>query len=145
MGPEGKVHAFEPDPANFALLKQNVGLNGCTNVTLHPFALSDRNETVQLYLSEDNAGDHRTWPAQECRQSVSVPTKVLDEVLGPSFRVNLVKMDIQGAEGAALRGMTRLLARQARLSLFTEYWPFGLREGRSERQRVSRQPSRIAV
>jgi hypothetical protein len=41
-------------------------------------------------------------------------------------RVQLIKMDIQGAEGLALRGMTATLANNPALVIFAEFWPWGL-------------------
>jgi hypothetical protein len=41
-------------------------------------------------------------------------------------RIDLVKMDVQGCEGAALQGMRGLLERLPRLKLLTEFWPAGL-------------------
>src|SRR5437870_2877368 len=73
VGVHGKVVAFEPDPTNFTLLQQNVARIACTNVTLYNLALSDRNGTVALYLSADNAGDHRIWRPLETRPSIPVP------------------------------------------------------------------------
>jgi FkbM family methyltransferase len=129
VGREGKVYAIEPDPANFSLLEQNVGLNGCHNVLLYRYALADRAGTVRLFLSEDNAGDHRTWQAAESRRSVNVQTVALDELLWyPNFKVDLIKMDVQGSEGLALKGMKQILRQQSKLTLFTEYWPFGLQQ-----------------
>jgi FkbM family methyltransferase len=128
VGPSGRVFSFEPDPSNFALLQQNVVLNSYANVSLYNFALSNRSGTVQLHLCSDNAGDHRIWQAPEARRSVAVPMVVLDDFLAnTSSRIQLIKMDIQGAEGAALDGMKALIRRQPQITLITEFWPFGMR------------------
>jgi FkbM family methyltransferase len=134
-GPAGRVLSFEPDPVNFALLQQNVVLNRCANVSLYNLALSDKAGTTSLYLCSDNAGDHRLWPAAESRPTVQVATIALDQFLDPEqTSIRFIKMDIQGAEGAALEGMKMLLRRQSRLALMTEFWPFGMRGcgGRAE-------------
>ena len=39
VGPAGQVIAIKPDPRNYEILKPNVALNGCGNVTLHPVAV----------------------------------------------------------------------------------------------------------
>jgi FkbM family methyltransferase len=132
VGVHGKVIAFEPDPQNFDLLRENVARNVCRNVTLHNVALSDKNGTVTLYLSSDNAGDHRIWRPAEIRPTVAVPTVSLDRLWGSAPpKIDAVKMDIQGAEGMALRGMKNLLHRQERLTLFVEFWPMGLKQAES--------------
>jgi len=45
VGPAGRVISFEPDPALFALLRENCALNGCTNVEAHNLALGRRHQT----------------------------------------------------------------------------------------------------
>ena len=51
----------------------------------------------------------------------------VDELLPPGRRIDLVKMDIQGAEGMALRGMKRTIAANPGLVILMEFWPEGLR------------------
>ena len=127
VGPAGRVLAFEPDPANFALLQQNVVLNRYANVSLYHFALAQQAGSAALFLSGDNAGDHRLWRPAEARTSVHVPTVALDDFLDPAqARMHFIKMDIQGAECSALAGMTNLLRRQTQVTLVTEFWPMGL-------------------
>src|SRR5262249_46293166 len=130
VGPRGRVFAFEPDPANFALLRRNVEMNGYRNVVLSPLAVSDRCGPSRLFLSDSNTGDHRVYDPADGRPSVGVETVTLDRYFdGYDGPVDLVKMDIQGAEYGALVGMRGLLARQARVKLATEYWPHALRKG----------------
>jgi FkbM family methyltransferase len=128
VGPHGRVFAFEPDPTNFAILQQNLVLNRCANVTAYNLALSNQNNHVSLFLSGDNAGDHRIWQPDEPRPSVSVQAIVLDDFWAEAtWKVDFVKMDIQGAEGVALHGMRQLLSRQRKMALVSEFWPFGLK------------------
>jgi FkbM family methyltransferase len=130
VGPEGKVYAFEPDPANFELLRKNVQVNGLTNVVLEQKALSDRKGTIKLFLASENKGDHRIYqPEGESRPSVDVEAVRLDEYLrGRERRVDVLKMDTQGAEGVILEGMTRLLEGQAEgPTIFMEFYPYALK------------------
>ncbi len=132
VGPRGKVFAFEPDSANFELLRRNVEESGYGNVTLVRKAASDRNGMAQLYRSADNQGDHRLYPCAEQRPSVNVDTVRLDDFFADSsIRLCLIKMDIQGCEAMALDGMRQLLARSPEVKLFCEFWPFGLRRAGS--------------
>jgi FkbM family methyltransferase len=107
VGPRGLVVAFEPNPRNYQLLLANVWRNGLTNVVCFPWAVSDRPGIVDLYLSADNSGDHRIYGDGE---HVPVRAVALDalEVLRPP--VDVVKIDVQGAEEAVFRGAERLLA-----------------------------------
>lgn len=128
VGPEGRVHAFEPEPGNFALLKRNVEANRRENVALVNKAVSDKTGKERLYISEENPGGHTIYSAGS-RESVAVDAVRLDEYFASaSPRVDFVKMDIQGAEGGALEGMAPLLRRNERVKILTEFWPEGLRK-----------------
>lgn len=117
-GGGGTVHAFEPSSENYALLSSNVEGNGYRNVVLHQLAVSDRADTAHLSLSRDNTGDH-TLVRQGGAGEV-VTTTTLDVVFaGP---VDVLKMDIQGSEPAALRGAAATLERSD-LVLFLEISP----------------------
>jgi FkbM family methyltransferase len=129
VGPTGRVFAFEPDPDNFALLARNVEVNGYTNVVLENKAVGERTGTAGLFLCADNPGDHRIYAtAGEARERVTIDTVRLDDYAPlRGARVDLIKMDIQGAEAGALAGMAGLLRRSAGCRLLTEFWPYGLR------------------
>lgn len=128
VGPKGRVVAFEPDPANFALLKKNVEANGHRNVTLFQKALSDRTGKAKLYLNPTNKGDHRLYDSGDGRSFVTVTMARLDDVLLKMDRqVHFIKMDVQGAEASALGGMRGLLRRNRSLKLVTEFSPGALR------------------
>jgi FkbM family methyltransferase len=127
VGPSGRVYAFEPDPANFALLKRNVERHGYGNVVLVQKAVSDKTSTATLFRSGDNSGDHRLAPAAEGRAELAVETVRLDDYFaGQEVRVGVVKMDIQGSEAGALSGMRGLLSGSPGVALFCECWPHGL-------------------
>jgi FkbM family methyltransferase len=123
VGETGKVYAFEPDAANFALLEKNVRVNRYQNVVLVNKAVSNKTDKVKLYICDINMGDHRLFefPGQN-RRAVEIETISLDEYFRDyTGKVDFIKMDIQGAEGAALEGMAGLLARFPQVKLLTEY------------------------
>ncbi|MFB0524156.1 MAG: FkbM family methyltransferase [Phycisphaerae bacterium] len=128
VGEEGKVFAFEPDPDNFALLKKNVQINGYQNVILVQKAVSNKTAKIRLYLSEENKGDHRIYDSHEHRKSIEIEAIRLDDYFkNYNGRVNFIKMDIQGAEGGAIEGMTNLLKKNKSVKIMTEFWPIGLK------------------
>jgi FkbM family methyltransferase len=127
VGPRGKVFAFEPDANNFQLLKKNVRANGLGNVVLVPKAVADTSGKAMLHLCPDNKGDHRMYDSGDGRPMVEVETIALDDYFADHRgSINFIKMDIQGSEAAALRGMRRLLERHRGVKLVTEFWPIGL-------------------
>lgn len=116
VGPAGRVHAFEANPVLVDRLERMIPLNGFSDcVRLHPVAVSDREGTARFYLSDhlDTTGMsslvRKTY--LEDAVSIEVPTTTLDrcareQAIGP---IALLKMDIEGAEIAALRGMEETL------------------------------------
>lgn len=136
VGSTGKVFAFEPDPDNLRLLRKNVEVNGCANVCIEPKAVTDVNRSVTLYLSSTNHGDHRIYASTDAKESndglvrlsLVVEGVTLDSYFPPGSRVDLIKMDIQGAEYFAVQGMIRLLRENHGAVLLLEFWPRGLRE-----------------
>lgn len=125
--PSGKVFAFESEPANFSLLKKNIEINGYKNVTLIQKAVSNKNELIKLYLSQDNEGDHRIYESDGNRDFIEIESVCLDEYFrNMEDKINFVKMDIQGAEGTVIQGMRNILNRNDNLNMITEYWPYGL-------------------
>ncbi len=131
VGPNGQVIAFEPDPHNLHVLKKNLALNHCTNVVVEARAVSDRSGPLELFLSRELFGDHKSYrergTGREARPSIPIESVSLDEyVEGRALRVDVIKMDIQGAEPAALRGMERTLAGNRDIILVMEFWPDGL-------------------
>jgi FkbM family methyltransferase len=127
VGESGKVFAFEPDQANFRVLEKNVAINRLSNVTLVQNAVSNLNGIAQLYVSRSNSGDHQMYRSDSERPAVDVASLQLDSYFDNEVHdISFIKMDIQGSEWAALRGMERLVGRLPRLRIMTEFWPSGL-------------------
>ncbi len=101
VGPTGKVVAFEPDPAARRLLELNVAKNRTANVTVVPFAVGREPGTVRFVASGDSVG--RIDPGGE----LEVRQVVLDDYCQEhDLRPNVMKVDIEGGEAAALEGST---------------------------------------
>ncbi|MDQ2799548.1 MAG: FkbM family methyltransferase, partial [Armatimonadota bacterium] len=102
-----------------------VEANGFAHVQLVRGAVSEATGSSFLFLSEMNQGDHRLY-ATAGRAKISVPNLSLDSFLLPDAPVDFIKMDIQGSEGLALRGMRATLRRNPQVQILTEFWPEGL-------------------
>ena len=128
VGEHGKVFAFEPDPTNFELLRRNIEENGYKNVVLINKAVSDKSERLKLFLSEDNLADHRIYDSQDGRKFIEIESIRLDDYFkGYSGKIDFIKMDIEGTEYGAVRGMGTLFKKTKGLIIISEFWPFGLK------------------
>src|SRR5437867_4507919 len=119
VGPYGRVYAFEPEPHNYGLLLRNINLNKLSNILPLQLAVSNADGTGLLFLDPANPGGHTMYADPSLRPGHSVKTTTLDCFLSergwPS--VNLIKIDIEGGEPAALEGMRETLRRNASITM----------------------------
>jgi FkbM family methyltransferase len=105
------VYAFEPSPRELARLYRNLALNGLTNVVVLPFAAGSRAATVDLALAADsNPGMNSLLIAPtDGRTAVRCHCYPIDDLIptGVAANVRVVKIDVEGYEMDALRGMSR--------------------------------------
>jgi FkbM family methyltransferase len=148
VGSNGRILSFEPHPRTFAKLQKNVG--HLPNVTLNQIALAETAGTAELhdYLIMSASGslqfDQGMLELQKSQLSASdiapriaedfpantftVQTRPVDDCLAELKieQVDVVKMDIEGAEISALRGMRRTIQKSPNLALVMEYNPQAL-------------------
>ena len=127
-GPDGIVYAFEPEPNNFRLLSKNILKNNIQNI--HPFqkAVSDKNGFIKLFISKEHRGDHKIFETDDKRPSITVDQISIDDFLKDKRKIDLIKMDIQGAEHLALEGLKHTIAENKDIIIITEFSPELLRE-----------------
>jgi FkbM family methyltransferase len=112
VGPDGGVHCFEPDPRVAPRLRDHVASNGMRHVTVTQAAVSDRSgDDVELSLT-DQLGWSSTGPhLGEAHATATVPTIAVDDYVRDNhIEPRFIKLDVEGAEGAALRGMAQTLS-----------------------------------
>lgn len=128
------VHAFEPEPRNFALLQDNLARNHTKRVEAFQVAASDEQAKADLYLYKaSNCGKHSLVPF-EGMEAVSVEQTTLDtfwqqQGLGDR-RLSLLKIDVEGAEHRVLAGAQQTLQRCS--FILAEFSPKFLRRGQLE-------------
>lgn len=147
VGPAGRVLSVEADPRIFHILERNAALNGLPNLTLVQAAAAAAEGTLTLSgysEEEENWGTSRVVDrpaAGGAAPLFEVRARPLDALLDEQGvrAVDLVKMDIEGAEGFALAGMREGLARGRYRRLLLELHPVQLREhGMDAREVVER-------
>jgi len=128
VGLSARVYAFEPQPQVYALLLRNIEANGFQSI-IRPVnkALSNAKSRVALFLGKRDSGEASLYhtPGASSSHRVVVETTTLDDFFAAEGwpPVHLIKMDIEGAEKAALEGMRELSARNPELRLIMEFAP----------------------
>lgn len=128
VGPEGRVHSFEPVPMTNDLLRRSVAHLKLAHVRVHACGVSDRVGEAQMSIPQYADGGENLYesrvlePGAEAADEniVSIPLRRLDdEVREDLRRVAFMKLDVEGHEESALRGALDLL-QNARPSLLLE-------------------------
>jgi FkbM family methyltransferase len=131
-GASGKVHAFEPVPSTLAVLRRNLARNQASNVDVIDVALSDhegevainvateRNLGASHVVAEDahDRGREYAGVADTIRIRCRTTDAVWRELGRPA--VDLVKIDIEGHELHAIRGMTEMLSSSPNVTVLVE-------------------------
>ena len=128
VGDKGKVFAFEPAPENYALLVKNIEVNGYRNIIPVQKAVSNKSGTTNLFLFEQNKGMHAIYERSGYGESIVVESITLDDYFSEKQdSVDVIKMDIEGAEMLALSGMDRIIKQSPSLKILIEFRPAELR------------------
>lgn len=102
-----RLTCVEPEPRNLQRLRHTLALNGLDSVVVLAVAADERAGSVTL-----EGGDVFTRLSDR-PAAATVPAVRLDQALGAGARVDFAKIDVEGAEGRVLRGMTGLMERGA--------------------------------
>ena len=115
-GPSGSVHAVEPVPAMYEVLRSNVRRLGLTNVWTHAVAASDVMRTVLMTVPRYATGGSNFYEARlgggvRAGQPVLVSAAPLDDLFADLPRIDVIKCDVEGHEPAVLAGAVKLIRR----------------------------------
>ncbi len=111
-GEKGKVYAVEPQERCHAAVRENSRLNGCNNIEIVPLVVSDHCGEAELHLhSATNTGATSIWRRSRSGiRTVKATCRPLDALLESHgiATVDLLKIDIEGAEYEAVIGSQQL-------------------------------------
>lgn len=140
VGKKGKVYSFEPETRNYKYLLRNIQLNGYHNVVISQKAVADKPGKVKLFFCPYDTGHHtiqqhggiqayRPEFVDEKKEFFEVDQESLDDFFKEiPTPVNVIKMDVEGAEMLALAGMEQLIKRSKKLIMLIEFFPLLIRE-----------------
>jgi FkbM family methyltransferase len=116
-----EIHAFEPFPPILEQLRKHVAANDIKNIIIHPVGLGDKNERLPFkapVATNQGVGSFAFVSGDYPHDSLEVQTG--DQALQTAgvAAVDLIKMDIEGFERPALRGLVETLARSRPIVLF---------------------------
>jgi FkbM family methyltransferase len=128
VGSTGHVYAFEPQHDNCEMLGKSVLSNEFQNrVTIVEKAVTDCIGSVDLYYAEPGDGEASIYGRNAEGKDVHrlVETITLDEFFAAEGwpKVDIIKMDIEGAEKLALEGGRELIRRNPQLKMVMEFGP----------------------
>lgn len=121
---------IEASPKNYELLKMNILLNNCENISAYNLAASESKGKIQFQMNSVNSGGSKRLPINnkfmyryDDPEVIEVESETLDTLLeGKKF--DLILLDIEGSEYFAMKGMPTLLANSR--TLIVEFLPHHL-------------------
>jgi FkbM family methyltransferase len=107
----GKVYSIEPDPENISCLIENYKINKFSEYQIFPIALGDKEDKLKLYTNGSNGKSPSLEMVNGYESFVIVDVKTLDHLIESNIIEfpTVIKIDIEGAELMALKGMKNLL------------------------------------
>lgn len=107
VGKTGLVLAFEPEPVSFKMLIENIESNQLKNVKAYQIAISDENGENTLHVPVFGIAGSTFAPLRHQTKLLKVKTIMLDDFVQDC--IDIIKIDIEGAEVKAFHGMKRIL------------------------------------
>ena len=97
--PDSRIVAFEPNPNSFDLLKKNVVENNLKDVEIYNLGLFDAETIIPFYINNNlSTLVGSIIPERGGNKKLEVPAKKLSQFIKELGEVDLVKMDVEGAE-----------------------------------------------
>jgi FkbM family methyltransferase len=112
---KGQVIVFEPNPEMIALINRNVSLNKYTNVSSVCAAVGEKEDTAEFFVGTEPALSTliKGTDLLQVKRTIQVPIVSIDQYMQDKLidlkRISFVKIDVEGYEYLALKGMKKVL------------------------------------
>ena len=122
-GPAGRVAPVEPTPRLADLLRQTLDVNGFPHVEVVEKAATDTDgQRLQLVVPARRSMNARLSDVvDETDEAVMVESVTIDSITHDWPRVDLIKIDVEGAEEQVWRGMQQTIAQNPELVIALEF------------------------
>ncbi len=149
IGPRGRVIAVEPSPREYGRLDRNIALNRLTNVTLVARGLGARPGKARLHIADPEHNGQNTLgdfghTGVTAVGHVDIELTDLDSLAQELSldEVDLIKIDVEGAEFAVIRGAIKTLEK-CKPTMLIELFDAALRKQNSSADAVLTQLSQL--
>jgi FkbM family methyltransferase len=112
VGPEGKVTTFEPSALIASQMRENILLNGLTNISVQQKAVLDRRDEVLLYFGGESSQGNSSTLKEHQADSADVSAETVEAIpfddiidMIDTSKLRLIKIDVEGAEQMVLSGL----------------------------------------
>jgi FkbM family methyltransferase len=139
IGPNGTITGFEANPDICEIANRNLQINGHyyhKSNRIHEFALTDHVGEAEFSVFENHLGNSSLLDVEEIAKEVKdktrrikVKTTTLDAFFPIGQRIDVLKIDAEGAEPKILAGGQRVLAENKNIRLLIEFSPEFLKTG----------------
>ncbi|MBV1797195.1 FkbM family methyltransferase [Siccirubricoccus sp. G192] len=130
VGPQGRVFSFEANPDICRKLRKSVSINGFDDrATVFDVAVYSREAELEFAFVHEYSGGGAIGaggPGQWETHRVRVRAAPLDLLLADQSSVDVLKIDVEGAEPEAIQGAAALLARSPQVTLVVEFMAGGI-------------------
>jgi FkbM family methyltransferase len=135
--PGARILGFEPSPLTFPVLSQNIHGNRLRDVVLHQTALADKPGRLEFYVNTDEPGALNAGLYGTQRNRVAVPVRAERLSSHIEGEIDLLKLDIEGAEEMVIRELAEHGALRRVRNIVCEYHHHHHRDRDAERLSVT--------
>ncbi len=117
VGGQGAVYAYEALPSNAEVIVRNAKMNHSENIRVRPVGVGEENASMAVDFNSSNTVVMSTDRALDGDGIERIRIVRLDDDLPPNIKVDFIKIDVEGHDLSALRGMPRILAQRPMIDL----------------------------